>query len=192
MSLDWERTLIHGRKGKSVDPLGNPVYMMGGIVEYIPQDRDHILRHTAPQITYPSLQRLIDQVMKNGGTSEKICPMGTTLYTDLKVAFYDSGYLRYDEEASKEFDLPLESIIHAGVKLILVPSQTMEEAGYARKMLALDMKVDSFTVTSHPEWDMVTNKDIANKGEQIYKEEWIAIKGLERRYAQYQSMISFD
>jgi hypothetical protein len=192
MSLDWERTLLHGRKGKSVDPLGNPVYMMGGIVEYIPQDRDHILRHTAPQITYPSLQRLIDQVMKNGGTSEKICPMGTTLYTDLKVAFYDSGYLRYDEEASKEFDLPLESIIHAGVKLILVPSQTMEEAGYARKMLALDMKVDSFTVTSHPEWDMVTNKDIANPGEQIYKEEWIAIKGLERRYAQYQSMISFD
>jgi hypothetical protein len=192
MSLDWERTLLFGRKGKSVDSMGNAVYTMGGIAEYIPRDTDHVLRHTAPTISYPSLQRLLDQVMKNGGSTEKICPIGTTLYTDLKIAFYDSGYMRYDEEASKEFDIPVESIIHAGVKLILVPSQTMEETGYSRKMLCLDLGVPSFTVVTHKEWDMIINKDIGNKGEQIYKEEWIGIKGLERRYAQYQSIISFE
>lgn len=192
MALDWERTLLFSRKGSMADALGNKVYTMGGIVEYIPRDTDHVLRHTAPQISYPSLQRLLDQVMKNGGSTEKICPIGTTLYTDFKIAFYESGYLRYDEEASKEFDIPVESIIHAGVKLILVPSQTMEETGYSRKMLCLDLGVPSFTVCTHKEWDMVVNKDIGNKGEQIYKEEWIGIKGLERRYAQYQSIISFD
>lgn len=191
-SLDWERTLLMGQKGKSTDPLGNPVYMMGGIIEYIPRDADHMLTHQAPTISWPSLQLVLDQVMKNGGGSEKICPMGTTLYTKMKIAFYESGYMRYDPEASKEFDIPLHSIEHAGVKMILVPSQTMEEMGWANRMLCLDMSVPAFTVTTHNDWDMQVNTDIANKGEQIYKEEWISIKGLERRYGQYQSIINFS
>lgn len=192
MSLDWERSLLFGRKGKSIDQEGKTQYTMGGIMEFIQQDRDHILRHTAPQITYPSLLRLFDQVMKNGGSSEKICPVGTTLYTDIKIAFYDTPHLVYDEDASREFDIPVESIVAAGCKMILVPSQTMEESGFARKMAVLDMGVPAFTPVTHTEWDMKIEKDIAQKGDQIYKEQWIGIKGLERRYQPYHSLISFE
>jgi hypothetical protein len=38
---------------------------------------------------------------------------------------------------------------------------------------------------------MKVEKDIEEKGQQIYKEQWIGIKGLERRYAQYQHIAYF-
>lgn len=192
MALDWERSLLFGRKGKGTDLEGKMQYTMGGILEFIKKDSDHILRHTAPQITYPSLLRTFDQVMKNGGSAEKIAVMGTTLYTNLKISFYDSPHLQYDEEASKEFDIPIEKIVAAGVKILVVPSQTFEETGYANKMMVLDMELPSFKPVTHTEWDMKIEKDIAAKGDQIYKEQWVGIKGLERRYQQYHSLISFE
>lgn len=192
MSLDWERSLLFGRKGKTIDVEGKTQYTMGGILEFIKKDTDHILRHTAPQITYPSLLRTFDQVMKNGGSMEKVAVMGTTLYTNLKISFYDSPHLQYDEEASREFDIPVEKIVAAGVKILLVPSQTFEETGYANKMMVLDMELPSFKPVTHSEWDMKVETDIGLKGDQIYKEQWIGIKGLERRYQQYHSLISFE
>lgn len=190
-ALDYERSVLFGRKGKTIDASGRVQYTMGGVIESIPKDADHILTHSASSITYPSLLRTLDQVMKNGGSEEKWMFTGTDLYTDLKVAFYDSGYLRYDEKASAEFDIPIESIIGAGVELKIVPLQTMQEAGWGRRALVLDMGVPSFVPVTHEGWDMKIEKDIAEKGSQIYKEQWVSIKGLERRYAQYQSIINF-
>ena len=39
---------------------------------------------------------------------------------------------------------------------------------------------------------MKVEKDIQEKGQQIYKEQWIGVKGLERRYGQYQHIADFS
>lgn len=189
--LDIERTFLFGRKGKSMDSKGRVQYTMGGVVEYIPKDTDHVVTYNQPTINYNGLLDLVDKIMRNGGSSEKDFYCGITLYTELKKAFYSSGYLRYDEEASKNFDIEIESIVGAGGKLRIIPLFTLEEAGWANKALVLDFSVPSFTPVTHAGWDMKVEKDIQQPGQQIYKEQWIGIKGLERRYAAYQHIVHF-
>lgn len=190
-NLDIERTLLFGRKSKTMDSIGRVQYTMGGVVEYIPQDTDHVIEYSQPTINYNGLLDLVDRIMRNGGSSNKDMFCGITLFTELKKAFYSSGYLRYDEEASKEFDIPIESIVGAGGKLNIIPLYTLEEAGWGNKALVLDFSVPSFVPTTHEGWDMKIEKDIQMPGTQMYKEQWVGIKGLERRYAQYQHIVYF-
>jgi hypothetical protein len=39
---------------------------------------------------------------------------------------------------------------------------------------------------------MKVETDIQEKGQQIYKEQWIGIKGMERRYSHYQHIFTFN
>jgi Family of unknown function (DUF5309) len=190
-NLDIERTFLFGRKGKTMDSQGRVQYTMGGVLEYIPQDTDHVIKYDQPTINYNGLLDLVDKIMRNGGSSEKDFFCGITLYTEMKKAFYSSGYLRYDEEASANFDIPIESIVGAGGKLNIIPLYTLEEAGWGNKGLVMDFSVPSFVPVTHSGWDMKVEKDIQLPGQQIYKEQWIGIKGLERRYAQYQHIVYF-
>lgn len=190
-TLDIERYFLWGRKGKTMDSQGRVQYTTGGVAEYIIQDTDHILKYDKPTIEYTGLLDLVNKIMRNGGSTTKNFFCSPTLYTEFKKAFYSSGYLRYDEEATAQFDIQIESIIGAGGKLNIIPLYTMEEMGFENKALVLDMSVPSFTPVTHSGWDMKVEKGIQNPGQQIEKEQWIGIKGLERRYAQYQHMVYF-
>lgn len=190
-NLDIERTFLYGRKGKTMDSQGRVQYTMGGVNEFLIKDTDHILSYGGATINYPGILDLVDKIMKNGGSTERQFFCGLTLYNEIKKAFYSSGYLRYDEEASAEFDIPVESLVGAGGKLNIVPLYTMEEMGWGNKALVLDMSVPSFTPVTHNGWDMKVEKNIQLPGQQTYKEQWVGIKGLERRYAQYQHAVYF-
>lgn len=190
-NLDIERTFLFGRKGKSMDTKGRVQYTMGGVVEYIPKDTDHFITYNQPTVNYNGLLDLCDKVARNGGSSEKDFYCGISLYTALKKAFYSSGYLRYDEKASANFDIPIESIVGAGMTLNIIPLYTLEEAGWGNRALVLDFSVPSFKPVTHSGWDMKVEKNIQMPGQQIYKEQWVGIKGLERRYAAYQHICNF-
>lgn len=191
-ALDMERTFLFGRKGKTVDTLGRVMYSMGGVVEFIKKDSDHILNYSSPSLTYQGLLDLLDKVFKLGGGQERDFYCGLGLYTEFKKAFYSSGYMRYDEDASRAFDIPIEEIIGAGGKLRVIPCYTLSEAGWDMRGLCLDNSLNAFTPTTHDGWDMKTETDIQQKGQQTYKEQLIGIKGLERRYKQYQCILNFN
>lgn len=56
----------------------------------------------------------------------------------------------------------------------------------------LDLSVPAYTPVTNKGWDMKVLKDIGDKSVQIYKEQVITMRGLQRRYAQYQSIIDFS
>lgn len=189
---NWEHTLLFGKKAKEEDDQGRLTYAMGGIIEFILKDTDHIIPYAGPTINWPGLLDLTTKVFNLGGGSERWALTGLTLYNELRKAFYSSGYMRYDPEASKEFNIDVDSIVGSGGKLIIMPLWTLEECGWGNKMILLDMTYPSFVPVTHKDWDMKIESDIQEKGTQIVKDQWIGMKGLERRYRQYHSIATFN
>jgi len=191
MVLDVERTYMFGRKTKDRDRDGKEKYLSGGIIEYIPKDADHILTYNQPTLDYKGLLDITLPVFRLGGSSERIGLVSPELYIEFKKAFYDTGYLRYDKTQTAKFDIPIESIMGAAGIINLIPMYSMWEQQYRDVMIVLDMGVPAFMPVTNEGWDMKYEKDIAPKGTQIYKEQVIGIKGLERNFADYHCMIKF-
>lgn len=195
-TLDLERTTICGQKGKTMDKQGRVQYMTGGMIEYMLRDAKHFLDYgeitSQTKITYDGFLDVCNIIAANGGGGVREMYTGITLYTEMKKAWYKDEHLRFDEKASREFDIPIEFIIGAGLKIKVIPLYTMEEIGWGNKAIVADTSVPSFGFVSHPGWDMKIETDIQQKGQQIYKEQWIGIKGIERRYAQYQHILDFS
>jgi len=190
VALDLERTFLFGQKTKTTDPEGKLQYVMGGVIEYIPKDTDHIIKYAQPTLSYPGWLDVTDRVFKLGGSEERDLFCGITMYNEIKKSFWNSDFLRFDEEASKAFDLPVESIVGSGGKINLIPLYSLEEAGWGNRGICIDQSVPALMPVTHDGWDMKIEKDIQQAGDQIYKEQWISIKGLERRYAPYQTILS--
>lgn len=191
-NLDQERTFLFGRKGKTSDHLGRLQYTTGGVVEFIMPDTDHFLQYNQPTINYTGCLDLFDKAFNLGGSSERYLFCGIDLFREFKKSFWSSGYLRYDEEATDEFAINITALDASGGKVYIVPLYTLQEAGWGMRGLCLDMSVPSFVPVTHTGYDMKVEQDIAQKGQQIYKEQWIAMTGLERRYQYYQSIVSFE
>jgi hypothetical protein len=191
VTLLQERHALFSRKGKQMDSVGRVMYTTGGLIEFIPKDIDHFHTYTAPQLSYPNLLRLLEGIEKDGGAGERDMFCGIRLFNALKIAFYESGLIRINQEATKRFNIVVEQIVGSGVSLNIIPLFTLEENGWGNKALVLDFTRPSFVPVTHPDWDMKVESDIAPKGVQIQKEQWISISGYERRYAQYQHILSF-
>lgn len=191
LMLDIERAALFGRKGKMKDVQGLERYQMGGVLEFIPKDAEHIIRHASATINYSTLLDVGEQVFSLGGGESRHAFMSYKLLTRLKKAFYNDDHFRFNAELSRKFDMPVESLIVPGGEIHLHPSYAMEEAGWTNMMLCLDLSVPAFEFVTHKGWDMKVEKDIAPKGTSIYKEGVVGIKGLRRRYAQYQSIVHF-
>ncbi len=191
-ALDMERTFLFGRKGKSQDYAGKVMYTMGGVIEFIKRDSDHILKYTQPSLSYQGFLDFTDNVFKLGGATERDMYVGLGLYTQMKKAMYGSGYMRYDENATANFDIEIESIMGAGGKLNVIPCYTLTEAKWDNRAIIIDNSLNAFVPTTHDGWDMKVETDIQEKGQQIYKEQMIGIKGLERRYSQYHCICDFS
>lgn len=192
MMLDIERTMIFGRKGVTSDGQGKATYLTGGVVEFIPKDEKHIIAYEAPTINYSDLLDVGYKIFDNGGSAQRDCYIGVKLYNKFKKAFAEHESFRFNMEETKHFDIPIETIYVSGGQLNLIPLHCMDELGWADKMICLDMGYPSFVPVTHDGWDMKVNKDIGPRDVQMYKEEVIGMKGLERRYAQYQCIVDFS
>lgn len=190
-NLDQERTFIFGRKGKGMDDDGRTIYTTGGMVEFIRKDTDHVLKYAGSSINYPGVLDLLDKVFTLGGSSERYLFCGIDLFREFKKAFWASGYLRYDEEATSDFAINISSLDASGGKCYIIPLFTLQEAGWGMRGLCIDMTLPCFVPVTHEGYDMKIETDIQAKGQQIYKEQWIAMTGLERRYQEYQTILDF-
>jgi hypothetical protein len=59
-------------------------------------------------------------------------------------------------------------------------------------MLVLDLGYPSFRPVTHKGWDMVWRKDVGEPGTEIKKDGVVGMKGLERRYSEYQHIVEFN
>jgi len=191
-NLDQERTFLFGRKTKATDPLGRLMYTTGGAIEFIAKDTDHFLMYDQPNISYTGCLDLFDKSFNLGGSSERTLFCGIDLYREFKKAFYSSGYLRYNPDMTEEFAINIETLDASGGQVHIVPLYTLQEAGWGMRGLCLDMSVPTFVPVTHAGYDMKVEQNIQQPGQQVYKEQWIAMTGLERRYQQYQSIVSFE
>ncbi len=191
MSLHMERTYLFGRKSKIQTPTGSLIYTMGGAIEYVPQTKDHIITYDSGAITYTNLLNTLEKVFKLGGSMNYDAYCGIGLYIELKKAFYSSGYMRYSPEASKSFDIPIETLEAAGGRINIIPCYTMSESGWDTRAFLMDQSKPHFVPVTHEGWDMKYTPNIAQAGYEIRKELYVGIKGLERRYASYLAILDF-
>jgi hypothetical protein len=104
----------------------------------------------------------------------------------------------YNEKASKEFNMEVNTLHVSGGKINLVCSQVMEENGYGNEILLLDMSnTDAFEPVTNAGWDYKVDKGpngqgIQEAGAQIYKEQVIGMFGLRRRYKPFHCILDFS
>lgn len=193
---DYEHMLLFGRKAKDKKNNGKEMYNSGGVLEFIPQDRLHYLSYKPSTLNWTGLAEFGKEVFTLGGSAERFLFCGYSLHARLIAMFYNSGIIRIDPAASKEFNMDVQTLNVTGGKIHIIPTQTLENNNYAMRGICLDLSVPAFIPVSNPGWDMKVDKGpngkgIQENGVQIYKEQIICMRGLQRRYKDYQSILDF-
>lgn len=193
---DYEHMLLFGRKCKHVLENGKEMYMTGGVEEFIPKDREHYLKYTPSTLNWTGLAEFGKEVFEVGGSAERFLFCGYSLHAKLIAMFYNSGMIRIDPAASKEFKMDVLALNVTGGKINIVPTRTMELNGYAMRGFCLDLSVPTFEPVTNAGWDMKIDKGvqgsgIQENGLQVYKEQVITMRGLRRRYKDYQTVLDF-
>jgi len=189
---DYEHQLLFGRKAKHAMANGKEMYMFGGVEEHIPKDKDHYLSYKPSTLNWTGLAEYGKEVFEVGGSAERFLFCGYSLHAKLIAMFYNSGLLQIDPEASKEFKMDVLALHVTGGKITIVPTRTLELNGYQMRGFCLDLSVPAYTPVTNKGWDMKILKDIGDKSVQIYKEQVITMRGLQRRYSQYQTVLDFS
>lgn len=206
-ALDIERQMLFGQKGRRIDGEGRLQCMMGGVIEYINKDLGHVHNYKAivsgkstvatpaistDKLTYEGLLDVLNCVAQDGGSSERTLYTGISLYTEFKKSFNDKGIIRISPEETNRYDIPIEVIVGAGIQFKIVPLYTFEENGWGNKGLLLDdsSASESFSPVTYKGWDMII-EDISPNDKSIKKEQWLGIKGLERRKSPYHHILDF-
>lgn len=187
-----EMLTIFGQKGVERDALGKVTYTMGGILEFILQDADHYLTYTNPSLSWDGLLMFSKNIATLGGSNEKFLFCGYSLDAMLRVMFYQSGFMRFEPALTKEFNVEVNAIVGEGVKLNIVSSQILEEAGFGMRAIGLDLGFPSFVPVTHQDWDMKYRKNVGPPDVEVYKEGLISIVGLERRYQPFHFIADFS
>jgi len=86
-TLDLERTLLNGQKGKTMDKLGRVQYMTGGMIEYMLRDDRHFLDYQAitsqTKLSYDGWLDICNIIAANGGGGSREMYTGITAHTEM-------------------------------------------------------------------------------------------------------------
>jgi hypothetical protein len=191
-SLQLERTAFFGLKGKSSDSIGRLMYTTGGQIEFIKRDAFHVHTYPFPQINFANLQNFFQVIAEQGGSSDRDLLVGINLYNAIRIGMHQHPGFRFDIEDTKRFDIPIEKLVGPGFEVRVIPLYSLQEMGWGNKGILWDSGYSgSFVPVTHEGWDMRTNKIEGANGAMIDKEQWVGIKGFERRYAQYHHILNF-
>jgi hypothetical protein len=176
---------------------GDEEFTLGGIYPFIMKDDRHIIYYPAASITWPGMLDIGKNIFGLGGSSERIGLIGITLEAELRKSFWNE-HLWYNKEASKAFNMEVNTLIMSGGKIQLIVSQVMEENGHGNEMICLDMSnKDTFEPVTNAGWDYKLDAGpggygIQEAGSMKYKEQIIGIHGLRRRYKRRHCIIDFS
>lgn len=192
MNLHRERQYLCGRKTMERDREGAETYVVGGVREFIPKDKDHYLIYPNATISYPSLLDMSKPLLQlcNSGTMWGVT--GPSLDIAMKKSFWND-HLFYNKEESKSFEIQVNTLVLAGININLIVSQVFEEQGYGNELMLLDMaQGDTFEPVTNEGWDYITEKDIAEKGSNLKKEGIQGMFGLRRRRREHHAIMDFS
>lgn len=193
MARDKEFAYLFGRKGMTRDNDGKEMYMMGGVEEFIAKDKEHCVTYPYSSLSWPRLLEMGKRIFSLGGGETRTLLVGYSLDVALRQMFYEDGHMRFDPEMSKQFNMEVNSIIVAGGKINIIPSQIMEESGYGNVGFCMDFtNKDAFEPVTNKGWDMKVEKNIQERGAQLYKEQIVGMFGLKRRYQDYHQILDFS
>lgn len=190
-NLALEKSYLFGQKGHAVDSKGRVLYMMGGVLQHIPQDADHQIVHTSQNLDYSSIQHIGEGVFGLGGSEVRHGFISYELLTRLKIAFADNDRLRLDTEESKRYKVDVHALEVTGGTIYLHPTYSFREMGFTNRMICLDLSMNPYTPVVVKGWDAKVSTITQPNGEQVEKEQIISMRGLRRKYAQYQSVVHF-
>jgi hypothetical protein len=190
---DKEYTNLMNRKGKQSVNNGQEEYLSGGVIPWLFKDPEHFIIYPQATLTWPQLLWIGRNAFYTGGSSTRTGYIGISLSAALRASFWQQGFLQYNKEESKKFNIEINTLYVSGGQFNLVVSQVMEENGFGNCMLLLDMsKKDAFVPVTNKGWDYLVHKDIAEKGSMIYKEQVVGMFGLRRRYRPFHLLFDFS
>lgn len=192
MTRSMEYSYLLGKKGMDRRADGRELYLTGGIREFILKDSQHYIVYPSPTLTWTGMLQMSRSLLdlNNSGNMKGIT--GVSMDVALRSSFWNSNMF-YNPEASKKFNMEVNTIVLAGVSIDLVVSQVFEENGLGNEIMLLDFADgDAFTPVTNEGWDMKVEKDIAEKGSSIYKEGIKGMFGLERRRQTHHAIWDFS
>jgi len=193
LTRDMDYQMLLGRKTAGSESDGKEWYIVGGVREFILKDSQHYLRYPQGSLSWPGMLDMGRDIFKLGGSESRIGFTSITMDTEFRKMFYNDGHMRFDKAASDAFNIEINSLIVSGGKIMLIPTQILEEAGFEREILCLDMSnKDAFEPVGHAGWDMVIRSGIQEKGLEVTKDAIIHIFGLKRRYRQFHTILDFS
>jgi hypothetical protein len=188
-----ERTYLLGRKGMERDAQGREFYTCGGVREFIPEDSDHYIVFPHASLTYSNLLYLASPLYNLCNSGKMTAITGTSTDIALRKVFADSPILRINKEESNGFQIEVKTLKIGEMELDLIVSQVMEEMGYGKELMCLDMNNgNSFEPVTHKGWDYIVEKDLADKGINQEKEGVQGMIGLRRRRSQHHCIINLE
>jgi hypothetical protein len=190
---DKEFMYLFNRKGEYVLPDGSKWFSTGGVMEFIPKDEDHYIVYPAAGLNWPTFLDLGKKTFGLGGSSHRYLFSGYTLDAELRKMFYNDGHMRFEPALSKEFNIEVNSIHVSGGKISIIPNQVLEECGFSKIGILLDMDYsNTFVPVTIDGWDYRNEGDISEKGVNMEKFMIQGMIGLERRYRDYHSIWDFS
>jgi hypothetical protein len=107
--------------------------------------------------------------------------------------FYADGHMRFEPGLSKDFNIEVNSLNVCGGKIILISNQILEECGYSKMGICLDMDYsNTFVPVTNAGWDFKYESNIAEKGSNLVKELIQGMFGLKRHYRDYHCLLDFN
>lgn len=192
MNRDREFANLCGRKAFNRDTDGREEYLMGGVRPFIPKDADHYFQYPSGTLTWRDLQdfSIPFYSLCNSGEMWGVC--GVTLMTKLVKSFWNTN-MWYNKEESQDFQMRVRTLMIGEVTVNLIVSQIFEEAGFGNELMLLDMSQgDSFEPVTNEGWDMIVDKDIAERGANVDKEGIQGMFGLRRRRKEHHAIMDFS
>ena len=198
-SLDIERTFIFGQRGYAHSADGKRISTTGGMIEHILRDKDHIHNYmeicgltsaNSDNLLWEHFLDVGNVIAQDGGSESRNLYCSISLYTEFKKSFGRMNQIHIDKEETAKYDIPVESIIMAGLKFNIIPLYALEEMGYANKAIVIDNGYPSFGTVKFPGYDMM-EKDCSPVDKEIIKRQWIGMYGVEAKYLEKQHLIDF-
>jgi len=188
MNRDREYSNLLGRKTRTTQD-GKELYVMGGVREFI----SNIIKYKGTIMSWPSWLDLGKEIFGLGGSETRTNFGSITNDAEQRKMFWNE-HLFYNERASKNFNMEVNTLFVSGGKMNFIASQVMEEAGFVNEIICLDLnKQDAFEPVTNEGFDYKVDdnggKGIQEPGSQTFKEQVIGMFGLRRRYQPYHCLL---
>jgi hypothetical protein len=185
-----EDAMWFNRKGINISSSGSIQAVFGGIAEYIPQGNK--LKYAPTTFSWTQFNEFSKEILNLHGSGTKYLFCGYSLLVMLQNAFASEEKVRWDISASNNFNVEIYTLRGNGVTIKIVPSQFLEERGYASRGFLLDLDCGAFAPVYQEGYEDRVKTDIGDRATERYKEGNFSHLSLARMCSEYHGEVDFS